>query len=129
MRPIYIEVLKALLTLIHSYRICWPFRFDQPLASAHLSENLNIAFELVEVRTGEHGMKPLHRNGRKPKGTREAVGIEIREVLDACRGEKGAELRKNAEEMKAKFRKSWKPDGVGRKDFNAFLDKYGINLS
>lgn len=73
-------------------------------------------------------MKPLFRNGRKPQGTREAVGVEIREVLDACRGEKGEELRKSAEDTKAKFGRSWGPDGVSRKDFNAFLDKFGIDL-
>ncbi|PPQ87580.1 hypothetical protein CVT25_006080, partial [Psilocybe cyanescens] len=70
--------------------ICWPFEFDQPLAAAHLSTNLHIAFELIEVRTGAHGMQPVLRlNDRAPQGTRGAVGIEIRAVLDACRSAKG----------------------------------------
>ncbi|KAH9476166.1 UDP-glucosyltransferase 45 [Psilocybe cubensis] len=109
--------------------ICWPFEADQPAAAAHLSENLKVAFELLEVRTGERGLKPLLRNGRQAKGTREAVGIEIRDVLDACRGEKGAELRKNAQAIKAKFDKTWQADGISRKDFNACLEQYGIHLS
>jgi hypothetical protein len=44
------------------------------------------------------------RNGLAAKGTRETAGKEIREVLDACRGAQGEELRTNAEEMKRKFR-------------------------
>lgn len=95
----------------------------------YLSEHLNIALELVEVRTGEHGMQLLMRNGRKPKGTHNAVGVEIQEVLDECCGPKGDALRKNAQNMKAKLRQSWGPDGVARKDFNAFLKKHEIYLS
>jgi hypothetical protein len=104
--------------------ISWPFEADQPAAAAHLTENLNIAFELIEVRTGDRGMKPLHRNGRAAKGTREAVGVEIREVIDACRGPKGEEMRKNAEDMKMKFAETWHADGVSRKELRVFLDKY-----
>lgn len=110
------------------YRICWLFEFDQPTAAAHLSENLNIAIELVEVRAGEHGMKPLRMHGCKAEGISKAVGVEIREVLDACRGDKGEQLRKNAGFMKAKFARSWGADGISRKDFNAFLSKYSIDL-
>lgn len=112
-----------------SRRICWPFEADQPAAAAHLTENLKVAFELIEVRTGDNGLKPLLRNGRKSKGSREAVGIEIRQVLDACRGQKGEELRKNAEAMKTKFKETWEANGVSRGKFQAFLDKYEIQLS
>ncbi|PPQ89308.1 hypothetical protein CVT25_000375 [Psilocybe cyanescens] len=108
--------------------ICWPFEADQPAAAAHMTENLNVAFELVEVRTGENGLKPLLRNGRKAKGTREAVGVEIREVIDACRSAKGDELRKNAQALKIKFAEAWAADGVSKKEFRAFVEKYGLNL-
>ncbi|PPQ81811.1 hypothetical protein CVT25_013647 [Psilocybe cyanescens] len=108
--------------------ICWPFEADQPAAAAHMTENLNVAFELVEVRTGENGLKPLLRNRRKAKGTREAVGVEIREVIDACRSAKGDELRKNAQALKIKFAEAWAADGVSRKEFQAFVEKYGLNL-
>ncbi|KDR73125.1 hypothetical protein GALMADRAFT_158264 [Galerina marginata CBS 339.88] len=104
--------------------IAWPFEADQPGAAAHLTENLNVAFELIEVRTGENGLKPLYRNGRAAKGTREAVGIEIREVIDACRGQKGEELRKNAEGIKDEFAEAWRTDGVSRKELHTFLEKY-----
>jgi len=66
----------------------------------------------------------LHRIGRAPKGTREAAGIEIRQTIDLCHGEKGQELRRNAEEIKAKFAKAWEADGVARKEMREFLHKY-----
>ncbi|KDR73135.1 hypothetical protein GALMADRAFT_721979 [Galerina marginata CBS 339.88] len=104
--------------------IAWPFEADQPAAAAYLTENLNVAFELIEVRTGERGLKPLHRNGRAAKGTRDAVGVELRDVIDACRGEKGEELRKNAEDIKAKLFEAWQEDGVSRKELQAFLENF-----
>ena len=106
------------------HRICWPFTADQPITSAHLSCNLKVAIELVEVRTGADGLKPMLRNGLAAKGTREAVGKEIREVLDACRGGRGEELRRNAEEMQCKFQKAWDDDGEAKRELNAFLERY-----
>jgi len=106
------------------HRICWPFSADQPITSAHLSCNLKVAIELVEVRTGADGLKPMLRNGLAAKGTREAVGKEIRGVLDACRGGRGEELRRNAEEMKRKFQKAWDDDGEAKRELNAFLERY-----
>ncbi|KAH9476230.1 Anthocyanidin 3-O-glucosyltransferase [Psilocybe cubensis] len=111
--------------------ICWPFEFDQPLASAHLTQNLNAAFELVEVRTGEAGLKPiLSLGGRAPKGTRAAVGAEMRAVLDACRGPEGEEKRRNMEELRRKVRGAWGRyvKGRSRRDFEAFLEKFGFDL-
>jgi hypothetical protein len=89
-----------------------------------LSCNLKVAFELVEVRTGPDGLKPMLRNGLAAKGTREAVGKEIRQVIDACRGERGEELKRNAEELKRKFEKAWEDDGEAKRDLNAFLERY-----
>ncbi|KAF8802209.1 UDP-Glycosyltransferase/glycogen phosphorylase [Phlegmacium glaucopus] len=103
--------------------ICWPFDADQPAAAAHLTENLNVAFELFQVRTGE-GLKPIHRSGLVPKGTREAVGIELRQTIDLCRGEKGQELRRNAEQFKVNFANAWKEDGIARREIRNFLRKY-----
>ena len=106
------------------HRICWPFAGDQPTASAHLSCNLKVAFELIEVRTGPDGLKPILRNGLAAKGTREAVGKEFREVLDACRSEQGEEFRENAEEMKREFEKAWEDDGEAKRELNAFLEQF-----
>jgi len=100
--------------------ICWPFDADQPAAARHLSQNLNVAFELVEVRTAL-GLKPLYGSGYKPQGTRKAVGIEIRKVLDESRGEVGKEKRRNAMELQKELGKAWKEDGVGRGAMREFL--------
>ena len=104
-------------------RICWPISADQPAAAAHLTENLNVAFELFQVRTG-NGLKPLARNGLVAEGTREAVGIEIRQTIDLCRSEKGQVMRSNAEQLKLKFAKAWEDDGTARQEIRKFLHKY-----
>ena len=104
-------------------RISWPITADQPAAAAHLTENLNVAFELYQVRTGD-GLKPLARNGLTAEGTREAVGIEIRQTIDLCRSEKGQEMRRNAEQLKVKFAKAWEDDGTARQEIRRVLHKY-----
>ena len=104
-------------------RICWPFAADQPAAAAHVTENLHVAFELFQVRTGD-GLKRLYRNGVTPEGSREAVGREIRHTIDLCRSEKGQEMRNNAERLKVKFAKAWDEDGSARQELRNFLHKY-----
>lgn len=103
-------------------RICWPFHADQPMAAEHLTRNLNVAFHLIEVRTGM-GLQPLH-SGRVPRGTRAAVGAEIREILDQCRGEVGRKKRKNAHRMKGELSKAWSEGGSAQVAMHAFLMKY-----
>ena len=97
---------------------------DQLAAAAHVTENLHAGFELFQVRSGDHGLKTLYRNGITPAGTREAVGIEVRQTIDLCRGEKGQEIRSNAEKLKVKFAKAWDEDGVARQEIRKFLQKY-----
>ena len=105
-------------------RICWPFSFDQPVAAAHVTENLNVAFELFQVRTGQGLKGPVARNGLVLEGTRHAVGIEIQQTIDLCRSEKGKELRSNAEKIKVKINKAWEEDGAARQEIRNFLHKY-----
>ena len=105
-------------------RIFWPIIADQPVAAAHVTENLHAAIELFQVRSGEKGLKPLHRNGLTPAGMREAVGIEVRQIIDLCRGEKGQEIRSNAEKLKEQFAKAWEQDGAARQEIVKFLRKY-----
>lgn len=103
-------------------RICWPLETDQPAASVDLVHNLRVAFELVEVRSGL-GMKPILRlGGRKPEGTRDAVGREFREVIDSTRGEVGKAMRKNAESFKSELKSSWEEGGVAAQDLQAFVE-------
>ena len=104
-------------------RIVWPLIGDQPVAAAHVSENLHAAIELFQVRSRE-GINPVYRNGLTPAGTRDAVGIEVRETIDLCRSEIGRELRRNAEKLKARFAKAWEEDGAAVKEIRKFLDTY-----
>ncbi|KAJ7153120.1 UDP-Glycosyltransferase/glycogen phosphorylase [Mycena crocata] len=103
--------------------ICWPFNSDQPLAAEHMSQTLRVAFHLIEVRTGVNGLQPMY-NGRKPQGTREALGIEIRDVLDQCRGEVGAEMRKNASRIQGDLAKTWEDGGPSQVAMREFFAKY-----
>jgi hypothetical protein len=109
----------------HTIRIGWPFTGDQPLNIASLADDKKVAIELVEVRTGEHGLKPIRRLGeRVPKGTREAAGREFREVIDQVRGPKGEEMARNAARMKKVIAQGWEEGGVGKRELQAFLAKF-----
>ena len=80
--------------------------------------------ELFQVRSGE-GLNKPHRNGVIPTGSREAVGIEVRQAIDLCRSDKGQEIRSNAEKLKVQFAKAWEEeDGVARQEIRRFLNKY-----
>ena len=53
------------------------------------------------------------------------MGIEIRQTIDLCRGEKGQEVRSNAEKLKVEFAKAWgEEDGAARLEIRKFLHKY-----
>ncbi|KAI9066606.1 glycosyltransferase family 1 protein [Trametes sanguinea] len=101
--------------------IAWPFNADQPLNALRISEVLKIGYELVEVRTG-HGTHPLHRNGRTPVGTVEAVRAEARDVLAKAFGEDGARKRETVRVLARAFEREWEEGGASWKDVNAFLD-------
>lgn len=99
---------------------------DQPHNAAHLSENLKVAIELFEVRTGENGLRPLRRNGRAAKGTRAAVREEFLGVIDDIRGAKGAELRATAGRLKSEYAKAWNAGGDAKLELQAFLKRFVI---
>ena len=115
--------LQLVLVLTFFCRILFPHLGDQPVAAAHVTENLHAGFELFQVRSGK-GLLPIYRNGLTPAGSREAVGIEVREIIDLCRSEKGQETRSNAEKLKVKFAKAWDEDGAARQEIRNLLDKY-----
>ncbi|KAJ6571214.1 hypothetical protein B0H19DRAFT_1255204 [Mycena capillaripes] len=99
--------------------ICWPFEGDQPISAMHLSLNLKVAFQLMEVRTGK-GLQPLY-NGYVPQGTPATMRVEFREMIDQCRGELGKERRKNAEQMRGEPASSWAAGGSSVLAINKFL--------
>lgn len=50
------------------------------MTAIHFSENLNVGYELIEVRTGP-GLLPIRRKGDyTAKGTIEALQAEARDV-------------------------------------------------
>ncbi|KAJ6550059.1 hypothetical protein B0H19DRAFT_1160311 [Mycena capillaripes] len=102
--------------------ICWPFEADQPVAAMHLVHNLNVAFPLLEIRTGK-GLQPLHSK-QMPKGTHAARCAEFREVIDHCRDEEGIEKRRNAELIRGELAKAWGPGGSAVLAVNKFFAAY-----
>jgi hypothetical protein len=52
------------------------------------------------------------------------VGIEIQQIIDLCRSEKGRELRSNAEKLKVQFATAWEEDGPARQEIRKMLRKY-----
>ena len=103
-------------------RIFWPFFGDQALNAIHCTAHLEIAYELVEVRSGAHGLKRIYRTGRTPLGTVEAVREEVRGVLQSAFGADGARKRERLEEMRRAVNGQWDEDGASRRDVVAFLD-------
>ena len=116
--PYYSSSFHANNKIINS--IAWPISLDQPGNAAHVTLNLDVAFELIQVRTGVNGLKPLHR-GVQPTGTMEAVSAEARQVLQSARGEEGEKKRKNAELIRDNLKKAWEEGGEGLESMRRFL--------
>ncbi len=104
-----------------SIRICWPYQADQPQNAVHLTDNLEVAYELIEVRNSL-GLKPIYRNGKSSVGTIEAVREEAHRVLDSAFGEDGAKKRAKAVELQTAFEDVWAEGGSSLADLNRFLD-------
>ncbi|OJT07325.1 Anthocyanidin 3-O-glucosyltransferase 5 [Trametes pubescens] len=103
--------------------IVWPIDADQPLNAVYLSEELNVAYELIEVRNG-CGLGKIYRNGRTPVGTIDAVKEEMRGVLDQAFGADGAEKRARLQVLRKKLQVAWNEDGIARREVGSFLDDF-----
>ena len=103
----------------HFFRIACPLFADQPINAAYLTLNLDVAFEIFEVRTGP-GLRPLHR-GVRPTGTIEAITAEARNVLERARGPEGERKRRNAQAMRHKWKKEWEEGGDALINLRKFL--------
>ncbi|KZW02221.1 UDP-Glycosyltransferase/glycogen phosphorylase [Exidia glandulosa HHB12029] len=106
--------------------IGWPAFGDQPSNIAYLTHTADVAFELVEVRTGEHGLKPLRASGKTPKGTVEAFREELQVLLDDMAGDVGARKRENARKRQAELQKAWSAGGPARVAFDNFVQHYKL---
>lgn len=92
---------------------------DQPIAAMHLLHNLNVAFHLLQIRTGT-GLQPLY-GGEVPVGTRVAMRAEFKQTLDDCRGEVGKEKRRNAERMRVELESAWAAGGSSAQAIEEFM--------
>ena len=88
----------------------------------HLSETLNVAYELIEVRHGT-GAGKIYRNGRTPIGTIDAVKAEVRDVLERAFGEDGAQKRANLLELRKTLQAAWAEGGVAQREVEELLDE------
>ncbi|KAF7342304.1 Glycosyltransferase family 1 protein [Mycena venus] len=102
--------------------ICWPIEGDQPIGAVILSESLNVAFHLMEVRTGK-GLQRLH-SGKTPQGTSASMRAEFEEVIDQCRDTVGDEKRENVRRVQAEFAKAWASGGSSLLTLNEFFVRY-----
>lgn len=122
--PMYVHYVGAIcrtaLTSI-SLRICWPQIGDQPVNTLHMTHNLDIAFELFEVRTG-HGLRPVHRTGITHVGTVDAVRQEANDVLDKAFGGDGERKRANIQKLRESMSNAWSEQGPSRHALEHFLD-------
>ncbi|KAF8542582.1 hypothetical protein BDD12DRAFT_876041 [Trichophaea hybrida] len=104
--------------------IGWPFSVDQPMNIAHLVYGLDVAFELLEVRTGELGLKTMFATGKTPEGTVEAFERELEEVLEGMKGEVGERKRQNARRIRQGLEGVWGDGSKTRGVFERFLERY-----
>jgi len=101
--------------------ICWPFTSDQGTNAAHATINLGIGYELFEVRTG-FGLQPIHRLGRAPIATVEAVKEEAAVVLGQAFSEDGEKKRANAKALQKTLLNAWSEGGASSQDLQALSD-------
>ncbi|CDO77272.1 Glycosyltransferase Family 1 protein [Trametes cinnabarina] len=101
--------------------IVWPISFDQALNAVHLSYNIDMAYELMEVRNGI-GAGTVYRTGRAPLGTLDAVRDELRDVLARAFGEDGAAKRRRLLSLRDTLGEAWTENGTARKEVGDFLD-------
>lgn len=101
--------------------ICWPFAAEQPLNAIQLTENLGVAYELLEVRTGD-GLRPIYRTGKAPAGTLDAVRAEAAAVLDKAFGADGEAKRAKVRELRETSLRLWAPDGAAARAGEDLLD-------
>ncbi|KAI0324788.1 UDP-Glycosyltransferase/glycogen phosphorylase, partial [Cubamyces sp. BRFM 1775] len=101
--------------------ITWPIDADQPPNVIHITDELNVAYELLEGRDG-WGLGTIHRTGFTPSGTVSAIEDELRDVLVRAFGADGRAKRVRLQELKAKLQDAWDIGGSVREGVQSLLD-------
>jgi hypothetical protein len=110
-----------------SYRIGWPFMTDQPAVISYLEHSLDVAFQLMEVRTAPYGLKPIRARGDWiPTGTVDAFCAEVEAVLKELKSEVGARKRRNAKLAQAELSKAWAEGGPAMNALNELVAQYRL---
>ncbi|KAJ3795634.1 hypothetical protein GGU11DRAFT_872616 [Lentinula aff. detonsa] len=107
--------------------IFWPISADQPLNAAQVVLTHKAAFELIEVRSGKQGTKPLLRfqnTEYTPTFTVDALKKEVEKLIEKFNGKEGQTVRTNFEKLSDKMRRSWEEGGECKTDFEQFIQKY-----
>lgn len=85
------------------------------------------AFELIEVRSGEKGTKPMLRfenTSYKPTFTVDAVKAEVVGLLKKIKGEEGKVVRSNFTKLSETMMKGWDEGEESRNELNEFYKKF-----
>lgn len=99
---------------------------DQPTNIAYLTHTADVAFEFLEVRTGDFGLRPILASGKTPTGTLDAFREELVHVLDNVTGEVGSRKRVNARRMQVELAMAWAEGGPARETFSDLVQRYGL---
>ncbi|KZT56672.1 glycosyltransferase family 1 protein [Calocera cornea HHB12733] len=93
--------------------IAWPVGAEQPSNARWVSEVLDTAFELLQVRARLGHNKAFRGgpNGTEIVGTEEAIKAEMKDVLTRARGEEGRRKRANAGKVQQLIREALVPGG------------------
>jgi hypothetical protein len=110
------------MSLIGHRRICWDFAADQPVIATYLSRSLNVAYHLLEVRTGANATRPASRTGKVPEGSISAVKREVSSVVEMMRGEDGATKRQNVEKIRDALAQTTQDGGYAYQSLVKLLD-------
>lgn len=95
----------------------------------HATDNHDIAYELVEVRTGEHATKPIYRTGRVPVASLDAVRNEAKDILEKALGEDGERKRANITRLRDAIAAESAEDGPSSRALEDFLDALYANTA
>lgn len=117
---------RAWPTDAHRCRIGWPLMGDEAANIAQMAHTADVAFELVEVRMGKLGLRPMLTAGKTPTGTLDAFKAEFAGVLDRVDGAEGARKRANAMRIRNGLTKAWTEGGSARTAFDALMGKFGV---
>ena len=101
-------------------RIFWPFSFDQPLNAVHLTSS-DVAYEVFNGRTGP-GLRPIHRLGKAPEGTLDALREEAREILCKAFGEDGRRKRESLHALQRKVLEARSAQGSSTRQVQVLLE-------